>query len=107
MRRFLGPFILLFAFLAKTSIAQQGGARPPDMGPRPHVGSDAAIVDLLQQSHDLDRPLPLQEQVFLLRMQAGMVAEFRPDLGREWANELFLGPRRRRESNVPRYRTTL
>ena len=90
MPRSLGVFLLSFTLLsniqqlnkAEVRLSGQEGLRVS--GPRP------MIVALLQQSHDLDKQVPLQFQAFLLRMQAEQVAELRPALGREWANELFL-----------------
>lgn len=53
-------------------------------------GADAAILGLLQQSHDLGQQLPVSSRLMnLLPRQAEMVSRLRPDLGREWANELF------------------
>ncbi|HVH85412.1 MAG TPA: hypothetical protein VM912_01720 [Terriglobales bacterium] len=89
MRRSLSVFLLCVSLFSSSSIAQQGGGQSLASGMPPRVGSDATIVDLLQQSHDLDKQAPLRLQPFLLRMQAGQVAELRPDLAREWANELF------------------
>jgi hypothetical protein len=86
----LGVLLLSFTLLSNISTAQQGGGQAVGSGGPARIGSEAMIVDLLQQSHDLDKQVPLQFQAFLLRMQAEQVAELRPDLGREWANELFL-----------------
>ena len=86
MRHSLCAF-LSFLFLLNTSIAHQGGGQSSGLPPR--VGSEALIVDLLQQSHDLNKEAPPHLQSFLLHMQANLAAEVRPDLGREWANELF------------------
>lgn len=86
MRHSLRP-LLAFLFLLSTSLTQQGSGQSSGLPPR--VGSEALIVDLLQQSHDLNKQAPLHLQPFLLRMQANLAAELRPDLGREWANELF------------------
>jgi hypothetical protein len=59
--------------------------------PRPaRVGSEVAIVDLLQQSHDLDKQGPGGSHLYLLRMQTEQVLKLRPDLARAWANELFV-----------------
>src|SRR6266481_2561754 len=53
-------------------------------------GADAAILRLLQQSHDLGQQLPVSSRLMnLLPRQVEMVSRLRPDLGREWANELF------------------
>jgi hypothetical protein len=48
-----------------------------------------AFISLVQQSHDLDPLLPPPVRVGLLSRQAEMVSQLEPDLGRDWANELF------------------
>ena len=90
MPRSLGVLLLSFTLLSSISTAQQGGGQAVGPGGPARAGSEAMIVALLQQSHDLDKQVPLQFQAFLLRMEAEHVAELRPALGREWANELFL-----------------
>ena len=52
-------------------------------------GADATIRKLLQQSHDLDQQLPVWDRATLLSRQTEMVSRLRPDLGRDWADELF------------------
>ena len=86
MRHSLGAF-LSFLFLLNTSIAQLGSGQSSGLPPR--VGSEGLIVDLLQQSHDLNKQAPLRLQSSLLQVQAHIAAEVRPDLGRLWADELF------------------
>jgi hypothetical protein len=62
---------------------------------------------LLQQSHDISQQLPVRVRLMnLLPRQAELVSELRPDLGREWANELFAlssqakGPQRTSTQNA-------
>jgi hypothetical protein len=47
------------------------------------------FVSLIQQSHDLDNLLSPSMRVWELIRQAQMVSSLNPDLGREWAQELF------------------
>jgi hypothetical protein len=47
------------------------------------------IVSLVQQSYDLDPHVPVWLRLSLLTEQAQMASQLRPDLGRDWANELF------------------
>ena len=104
MPRSLGAFLLFFSLFSSSSIAQQGGGQSSATEIPARVGSDAMIVDLLQQSHDLDKQAPLRLQPFLLRMQAGQVAELRPDLAREWANELFQLASQQKGQEAPAHR---
>lgn len=78
-----------FVLLPSFSSAQQGAALSQQSGMPPRMGSDAAIISLLQQSHDINQQLPFRAQTSLLQTQIRMVSEVRPDLGREWASELF------------------
>ena len=87
MRHSLRAFLVAFLLFCNTSIAQQGTGQSSALPAR--IGSEALIVDLLQQSHDLNRQAPLRLQSSLLQVQAHIAAELRPDLGRLWANELF------------------
>jgi len=48
-----------------------------------------AFAGLIQQSHDLDNLLTLTMRVRVLSRQAEMASQLKPDLGREWASELF------------------
>jgi hypothetical protein len=88
--RSLGVLLLSFTLLSNIQQLNKAEVRLSGSGGPARVGSEAMIVALLQQSHDLDKQVPLQFQAFLLRMQAEHVAELRPALAREWANELFL-----------------
>ncbi|HKU27098.1 MAG TPA: hypothetical protein VJQ54_16605 [Candidatus Sulfotelmatobacter sp.] len=91
MQRSLGTFLLFSLILIPNlSTAQPGGGQTFRSAPPARIGSAVTIVSLLEQSHDLDKQVPLQFRMFLLRMQVEQVAELRPDLGRDWANELFL-----------------
>ena len=51
--------------------------------------STASAVNLLRESHDLAQQFALPLRTSLLERQAGTAAQIQPDLGREWANELF------------------
>jgi hypothetical protein len=86
----LAVLLLSSSLLSGTSPAQQVGGQSAAT-PRPaRVGSEVAIVDLLQQSHDLDKQGPGGSHLYLLRMQTEQVLKLRPDLARAWANELFV-----------------
>src|SRR5579859_5381537 len=90
MRRLFCKLVFSLALLASSGSAQlESGVQLPGPGIRPRVGSPDAILDLLQQSHQLDPLLPLGMRHFLLRMQAQTAADLRPELARDWANELF------------------
>ena len=57
---------------------------------KPQSTRDAGtFVSLIQQSHDLDNLLSPSMRVWELIRQAQMVSQLNPDLGRQWANELF------------------
>ena len=53
------------------------------------TGDTDTFVSLIRQSHDLDNLLPPSMRVRVLSRQAEMASQLNPDLGREWANELF------------------
>jgi hypothetical protein len=87
MRPPLCVFLASFLLVANVSEAQERKA-PLTESPSAD-GTDATIVDFLQQSHDLGQQLPLSDRLMLLAQQAQLVSRFRGDLGRAWANELF------------------
>jgi len=90
MRRPL--YTILTSFLLATILlhAQDSKTQSPESGVLSTSGADATILSLLQQSHDLGQQLPVSLRLMnLLPQQAQMVSRLRPDLGREWANELF------------------
>jgi len=79
----LGALALAMSFAdAHKSTLQPQSSEPRD-------GSDATIMSLLQQSHDLAQQLAVPMRTNLLMRQAQMVSQSRPDLAREWANELL------------------
>ena len=90
MRRPLCTILASFALIPNLLEAQDSKSQSS----RPEVLStsdaDATAVDLLQQSHNLSQQLPVSTRLMnLLPRQAEMVSRLRPDLGQEWANELF------------------
>jgi hypothetical protein len=89
MRRPLCAVLALFALVSTRSEAQERYPQSFESGVLSTSGADTTIVSLLQQSHDLNRQLPVPMRLNMLPRQAQMVSKFRADLGREWANELF------------------
>jgi hypothetical protein len=90
MRRPLCTILASFVLISNLLEAQDSKSQSS----RPEVLStsdaDATAVDLLQQSHNLSQQLPVSMRLMnLLPRQAEMVSRLRPDLGQEWANELF------------------
>jgi len=82
----LGPLAVLANLLA----GGVGKAQYQYVEYEPQSTRDAGtFVSLIQQSHDLDNLLPPSMRVSELIRQAQMVSQLNPDLGREWANELF------------------
>lgn len=82
----LASFLLAPCFLQ----AQDTKSQFSESRPLSTARADSTILDLLQQSHDLGQQLPVSFRVMnLLPEQAQMVSRLRPDLGRQWANELF------------------
>ena len=83
-------FAVLGSFVVLTNLLEAQVSKPQSAGDRQQPTNDAGTsVGLLQQSHDLDNLLPMPMRVVLLPRQAEMVSHLNPDLGREWANELF------------------
>jgi len=83
---------ILASFLLTTSLleAQDSKSQSFEAGALSTRDADATSLMLLQQSHDLGQQLPVAVRLMnLLPRQAEMVSRLRPDLGREWANELF------------------
>ena len=80
----LGSFVLFSNLL----VAQV--SKLPSAVDRQQSTTDTSVsVSLLQQSHDLGNLRPPPMRIGLLARQAEMVSHSNPDLGREWANELF------------------
>ena len=84
-------FWILASFVLATNLlrAQESKPQSSESGTSSPGGADATILKLLQQSHDLDQQLPVWDHATLLSRQAEMLSRLRPDLGRDWANELF------------------
>ena len=90
MRR--SPYRILALFVLVTNLleAQESKSQSSESAVISTSGANAAILRLLQQSHDLDQQLPVSLRLMnLLPRQAEIASRLRPDLGREWANELF------------------
>ncbi len=85
-------FAILASFVLGTNLleAQESKSQSSESAVISASGANAAILRLLQQSHDLDQQLPVSSRrMNVLAQQAEMASRLRPDLGREWANELF------------------
>ncbi|MGO9946661.1 MAG: hypothetical protein ACLPWG_07430 [Steroidobacteraceae bacterium] len=89
MRRLFGVVFASFVLFANLSDPQKANSQSPESGAASKASADTAIVILLQESHDVGQQLPLSQRLTLLPRQTYIVAKFRNDLGREWANELF------------------
>ncbi len=84
-------FCILASFVLATNLlsAQESKPQSTESGTISLAGADTTILKLLQQSHDSDQQLPVWDRATLLSRQTEMVSRLRPDLGRDWANELF------------------
>jgi hypothetical protein len=85
-------FTVLASFVLVTNLleAQESKSQSSEPAVLSTTDADATTLRLLQQSHDLCQQLPVGMRLMnVLRRQAEMVSRLRPDLGREWANELF------------------
>src|SRR4029077_7485158 len=80
----LGSFVVLTNLLAAQASKLQSAENPQQS-----TSDTSTFIDLIQQSHDLDHLLPSPMSVWLLTRQTDMISHSNPDLGREWANELF------------------
>jgi len=90
MRRPLCTILASFVLVTNLLGAQESKSQSSESGLVSLVHGDVTMLRLLQQSHDLGQQLPVSDRLMnLLRRQAEMVSRLRPDLGREWANELF------------------
>jgi hypothetical protein len=86
MRR---PFCTIFGtFALVVSFAEPQESKPQPQSSETRASSDTTIINLLQQSHDIAQQFAVSRRIELLKRQAEMVSGLRPDLGREWANEL-------------------
>jgi hypothetical protein len=90
MRRPLCTILASFVLISNPLEAQDSKSQSSKPGVLSTSDADATAVDLLQQSHNLSQQLPVSMRLMnLLPRQAEMVSRLRPDLGQEWANELF------------------
>jgi len=90
MRRPLCTILASFVLATNLLEAQDSKSQSSESGVFSTSGADATMLSLLKQSHDLGQQLPVSLRLMnLLPRQAEMVSRLRPDLGREWANELF------------------
>lgn len=90
MRRPLCTILPSFVLASNLLEAQDSKSQSSESAVLATSGADAAILRLLQQSHDLGQQLPVSLRLTnLLPLQAEMVSRLRPDLGQEWANELL------------------
>src|SRR5882762_218218 len=82
----LVSFVLAFNLLA----AQETKSQSSEFSVAPG-GDNTLAISLLQQSHDLCQQLPVPVRLMnLLPRQAERASRLRPDLAREWANELLI-----------------
>ena len=89
MRRPLCTVLASFVLVTNLLEAQETKSQSFESRVAP-AGDDTAAISLLQQSHDIGQQLPVPMRLMnLLPRQAEMVSRLRPDLGREWANELL------------------
>jgi hypothetical protein len=107
MRRTLCTLLASFVLITSLLKAQASKSQSSESGVPSTSGADATIIRLLQQSHDLGQQLPVPVLLMnLLPRQADAVSQLRPDLGREWASELFTlssqakGPQRTSAQNA-------
>jgi hypothetical protein len=90
MRRPICTILASFVLASNLLEAQDSKPQSSESAVLATSGADAAILGLLQQSHDLGQQLPVSSRLMnLLPRQVEMVSRLRLDLGREWANELF------------------
>jgi len=90
MRRPFCTILASFVLISNLLEAQDSKSQSSKPGVLSTSDADATAVDLLQQSHNLSQQLPVSMRLMnLLPRQAEMVSRLRPDLGQEWANELF------------------
>ncbi len=90
MRRPLCTVLASFALVTNLLEAQESKSQSSESAVVSTCSANATILRLLQQSHDLGQQLPVSSRLMdMLSRQAEMVSRLRPDLGREWANELF------------------
>jgi hypothetical protein len=90
MRRSPCTIIVLFVLATNFLEAQESKYQFSESAALSTSDANATILRLLQESHNLVRQLPVSSPLInLFAGQAEMVSRLRPDLGREWANEVF------------------
>jgi hypothetical protein len=82
-------FAVLAFFVVLPNLWQAQASKSQSADEHQATSDTRTSISLVQQSHDLDHLLPPPMRVGLLTRQAEMVSQVNPDLGREWANELF------------------
>src|SRR4029077_10201010 len=89
MLRALCTVLVSFVLVTNLSEAQETKSQSSESRGVP-PGDNTMAISLLQQSHDLAQQLPVPARLMnLLPRQAELASRLRPDLGREWANELL------------------
>jgi hypothetical protein len=82
-------FLLQWCWPQISWAPKRANLNPPNLERFLLLVPTSTILKLLPQRHDLDQQLPVWDRATLLSRQAEMVSRLRPDLGRDWANELF------------------
>jgi hypothetical protein len=89
MRRPLCTLLASFVLVTSLLEAQETKSQSSESRSAP-AGDNATVISLLQQSYDIGQQLPVSARLMnLLPRQAELAERLRPDLGREWANELL------------------
>jgi hypothetical protein len=89
MRRPLYTVLTSFVLAINLLAAQETKSQSSEFSVAPG-GDNTLALSLLQQSHDLGQQLPVPLRLMnLLPRQAEIASRLRPDLAREWANELL------------------
>lgn len=86
------PVALLLTFLALPTAflkAQENSQQPSGTGSSLSHGSYTMVVNLLQQSHDLNPQFNLPTRIYLLERQADAMSGLDAALGEAWAQELL------------------
>ena len=84
---------ILALFLLATNFLEAQESKPQSSSESSAISTsdaNATILRLLQESHNLGRQLPVSSRLMnLLAGEAEVVSRLRPELGREWANEVL------------------
>jgi hypothetical protein len=90
MRLPLSTVLVSFLLVANLSQTQEKKSQSSDP-PASTSDGEPITLRLLRESHDLGQQLPASVRaVDLLPRQIDLASQLRPELGRDWANELFL-----------------